>query len=64
MWAIEIKSGRSAIPSRGFYNACEYVQPDKSFVAYTGEERYPVSQDVEAIGILEMAREILNASKA
>lgn len=64
IWAIEIKSGRSAIPSRGFYNACEDVQPNKSFVVYKGEERYPVSQDVEAIGILEMAREILNVTVA
>lgn len=60
IWAIEIKSRRSASPSRGFYNACEDVQPNKSFVVYAGEERYPVSQDVEAIGVLEMAREILN----
>ena len=58
--AIEIKSGRSASPSRGFYNACEDVRPNKSFVVYGGEERYPVSQDIEAIGVLEMAREILN----
>ena len=62
IWAMEIKSGRSASPSRGFYNACEDVQPNRSFVVYAGEERYPLSQDVEAIGVLEMAREILNAS--
>ena len=60
IWAIEIKSGRSASPSRGFYNACEDVQPNKSFVVHAGEERYPVSQDAEAIGVLEMAHEILN----
>lgn len=62
IWAIEIKGGRSARPSKGFYNACEDVQPNKSFVVYRGEERYPVSQDVEAIGILEMAHEILNVT--
>ena len=60
IWAIEIKSGRSASPSRGFHNACEDVQPNKSFVVHAGEERYPVSQDAEAIGVLEMAHEILN----
>lgn len=58
IWAIEIKSGRSASPSRGFYNACEDVQPNKSFVIYAGEERYSVSESVEAISVLEMAREI------
>lgn len=60
IWAIEIKSGRSATPSRGFYNACEDVQPSRSFIVYAGEERYPVSREVEAVSVLEMAREILN----
>lgn len=40
IWAIEIKSGRSATPSRGFCNACEDVQPNRSFIVYAGEERY------------------------
>ena len=60
IWAIEIKSGRSATPSRGFYNACEDVQPNRSFIVHSGEERYPVSRDIEAVSVLEMAREILN----
>ena len=64
IWAIEIKSGRSAQPRKGFYNACEDVQPNKSFVVYAGEERYPVSEGVEAIGVLEMAHEISSIGKA
>ena len=63
IWAIEIKSGRSASPSQRFYNACEDVQPNRSFVIYAGEERYSVSEGVEAIGVLEMAREISSISK-
>ena len=63
IWAIEIKGGRSTRPSKGFYNACEDVQPNKSFVVYAGEERYPVSEGVEAIGILEMAHEISSISR-
>ncbi len=62
IWAIEIKSGRSATPGRGFYNACEDVQPNRSFIVHAGEERYPVSRDIEAVSVLEMAREILNIS--
>ena len=52
-----------ARPGKGFYNACEDVQPNKSFVVYAGEERYPVSEGVEAMGVLEMVREISSISK-
>jgi len=55
-WAIEIKSGLSATTSKGFQFACKDVGPERSFVVTTGEDRHPVSEHVEAIGLLEMAR--------
>ncbi len=58
-WAIEIKSGLSAKPKIGFYNSVEDIQPDKSFVVYAGEERYSVSEGVEAISVSEMAQMLL-----
>ena len=58
-WAIEIKRGLSAKPKKGFYNAVEDIQPDKTFVVYAGDERYPVSEGVEAISVTEMAQLLL-----
>ena len=58
IWAIDVKRSTSAKPERGFYNACEDVQPDRRFVVYAGVERYPVSETVEAIGVLEMMRHV------
>ncbi len=58
-WAIEIKRSLSAKPGKGFYQACEDIQPDKRFVVYSGEERYPLADDLEAVGVLEMARMLL-----
>ena len=55
-WAIEIKSTLSAKPTKGFYNALKDIQPDKTFVVYAGDERYPVSEGVEAISVAEMAQ--------
>jgi len=55
-WAIEIKSALSAKPTKGFYNALKDIQPDKTFVVYAGDERYPVSEGVEAISVAEMAQ--------
>jgi uncharacterized protein len=54
-WAIEIKRGLSAKLEKGFYYACEDLNPTKAFVVYSGNERYPMSQGVEAIGLREMA---------
>ncbi len=54
-WAIEIKRGLAAKLERGFHHAREDLAPTKSFVVYSGEERYPVADGVEAIGLREMA---------
>ncbi|MCY4226706.1 MAG: ATP-binding protein [Gammaproteobacteria bacterium] len=56
IWAIEIKRALSAKPKKGFYQACEDIQPNKSFVVYAGEKRYPISEGVEAVSLLEMCR--------
>jgi hypothetical protein len=53
--AIEIKRGLAAKLERGFHHAREDLAPTKSFVVYSGEERYPVADGVEAIGLREMA---------
>ena len=58
-WAIEVKRGLAARPTKGFYNAIEDIQPNKTFVVYAGDERYPVSEGVEAIGLSEMTRMLL-----
>ncbi len=55
LWAVEVKRGLTAGPSRGFHNAREDLKPRRSFVVYSGKERYPITKDVEAIGLREMA---------
>jgi predicted AAA+ superfamily ATPase len=55
LWAIEIKRGLAARPTKGFYNAIEDLKPDKSFVVYSGGDRYPINAAVEAIGVYELA---------
>ena len=55
-WAIEIKSGLSPKPTKGFYNAIEDIEPDKSFIVYPGDEQYPISEAVAVIGLSEMVQ--------
>lgn len=58
LWAIEIKRGLSARPEKGFYNAYEDLKPDRAFIVYSGEERYPIAEGIEAIGVRAMAEEL------
>jgi predicted AAA+ superfamily ATPase len=55
LWAIDIKRGLSARPERGFHNACEDLKPAQQFAVNSGNERYRISNDVEAIGLRDMA---------
>ena len=64
IWAIEIKRALSARPKKGFYHACEDIQPHKGFVVYAGEDRYPVSVGVDAISLAEMRQLLANRGGA
>ena len=61
LWAIEIKRALTARPRRGFHVACEDLKPAQAFVVYAGEERYPVAEGVEAIGVRELAELVAGA---
>jgi predicted AAA+ superfamily ATPase len=53
-WAIEIKSGLTPKILKGFYHALEDVQPDKSFVVYGGNDRYPLNNQTDVIGLYQI----------
>ena len=59
LWAFEIKSGLTAAVSKGFHLAREDLKPRRSFVVNAGEDRYPLSDSVEAIGVREMAETLV-----
>ena len=58
IWAIEIKSGLTAKPSKGFYNAIEDIKATHSFVVYAGEGQYPIAENVQAISLTEIMQKI------
>ena len=55
LWAIEIKRGSPAGLSRGFHNAREDLKPKRSFVVNSSDEHFPITKDVTAIGLSQMA---------
>ena len=54
VWAVEIKRGIATAPARSLRIALDDVGPDRAFVVYGGDERYPLPGGVEAIGLEEM----------
>ena len=61
LWAIEIKRGRAPRLDRGFHNARADLRPAYAFVAHSGDERFPVTEGVEAISVSELAMLLQNA---
>ncbi|MBI1287653.1 MAG: DUF4143 domain-containing protein [Flavobacteriales bacterium] len=55
LWAIEVKLGLAPKPTKGFFNALEDLQPDRAFIVYSGDERYPLNSEIEVIGLRELA---------
>ncbi len=58
LWAIEVKRGLAPKVGKGLRIALTDVGPDKVFLVYSGEERYPISDGIEAIGLSALAEEL------
>ncbi len=54
-WAVEIKRGLAPKLDRGFHHAREDLDPERSFVVYPGDDRYPKGEGIEVIGLGELA---------
>lgn len=53
IWAIEIKRSSAPVVSKGFHTASKDIGATSKFVIYAGSERYPMSGNTEAIGLIE-----------
>ena len=64
VWAIEIKRSRAPHIEKGFRIALEDIKPTRAFVVHGGNDRFPMGNGVEAIGVrgLTVALGILSAS--
>lgn len=58
LWAIDIKRGLSARPERGFHSACDDLNPSRRLFVNSGNQRYRISEQVEAMGLRELAAEL------
>ena len=57
-WGIEIKRGLAPKVEPGLRTALADLRPERAFVVYGGEERYPKGEGIEAISVVELAAEL------
>jgi predicted AAA+ superfamily ATPase len=62
LWAIEVKRSLAPKAERGFYAACEDLVPTRRLVVYPGNDRWPLVDGVEVIGLEALCREASAAS--
>ena len=55
IWALEIKRSTAPSVSRGFHAACEDLKPKRKLVVHAGDESFPLSRDVEAVALPDVA---------
>jgi predicted AAA+ superfamily ATPase len=58
LWAVEIKRSTAPTIAKGFYIACEDLKPARKYMIYGGSERFPLGEDVQAIGLHELIGEL------
>lgn len=54
-WAVEIKRGLAPRLEKGFHFAHADLKPRRSFVVYSGKDRYPLAEGVESVSLAELS---------
>jgi len=58
LWAIEVKRSGSGKLTKGFYHAIQDLKPARAMVVHAGENRYPLDDGVEAVGLGLLVEEL------
>ena len=58
LWAIEVKRNSAPTVSKGFYIACEDLQPHRKMIIYSGQEAYNLKDDIQVLPLSNLLREL------
>jgi len=61
LWAVEVKRSIAPAATRGFHEACADLRPARRLVVYSGAERFPLGEGVEAVPPAALAQELAAA---
>ncbi len=62
-WVVEAKRSLAPSLTKGFHNAKRDLSPDRSFVVYPGRDRYRRGEDLEVIGLRDLAADLARAGR-
>ncbi len=57
-WAIEIKHSRAPKVKKGFHIACDDLKVARKYVVYTGDDQYPIGNDITVTSLPLLMQEI------
>lgn len=57
-WAIEIKLSTAPRVSKGFYSACDDIQATRKILIYSGEDSFPMKDNIEAMSLQSFMKEL------
>jgi hypothetical protein len=61
LWAVEIKRTTAPKLQKGFYNACEDVQPTRKWIVYSGKSEYSLSPNLKVVPLITLMEELAQA---
>ena len=64
IWAVEIKRNQAPKLTRGYYEACKDIQATHKWVVNANNDRYPLPDEVEVIGLVEFLKLLQNKLKS
>lgn len=62
-WAIEIKRSSAPKVEQGFHSAVDDLKPKRQFVVYPGSEEFSLGNDIQAIGLTALGRQLQTVKK-
>lgn len=63
IWAVEVKRASAPKIGRGFFEACSDIKATHKWVVNANNDRYPLPNEVEVIGLIEFLQLIKQKSK-
>jgi predicted AAA+ superfamily ATPase len=57
-WCVAIKRSLAVAPTKGFHHARADLAPDRCFIVHAGDAAHPVTDGVDAIGVLALAEKL------
>jgi predicted AAA+ superfamily ATPase len=57
LWAVEVKRSLAPKVERGFHTACEDLAPARRIIVYPGQDRWPLANGIEVMGLAELCAE-------